>query len=564
MVKLCVVCDKNAELACPVCNQVWYCTSAHVKEHAPSHASQCQPFQVNVSLEYGRHLVATKSLKAGELILREGPLVYAPGSMAEKVCFSCHKIFAKEFVCGQCQSPLCNKTCQMSTEHQKECVLLRRISAEAFGSAAARNEGLPVKRALFLLPLRCLLLRREAPQKWKQLIAMEAHVQARRQTPAWSFVQRRLAPHLKTMLHDQWGPADLENGELDTELIQRVCGILDINSFEIRIQPDVAHQDGLMSNPLLSTGEVLRGAYHQAALMAHSCVANAQISIGADHQMSVRALVPIRHGDVIYVSYTDPFQTTLQRRSFLSRGKHFVCKCIRCQDPEELGTFSSVVRCTSCPSGMVLPDSSAELMRWMCSACAKEMNHVEVARMEEVVQNIVKNIQRLPIDHHLIERCEELFVTLPKKLHPNHVMLMQLRIQLIHLYGNVPGFQMNQLPARLLQRKAQLCFELLQVLRLLCPGHSRLRGIVLYEFHAPLVVMASKNFENGYISAEKLIKELKNAEALLKEAVEILIYEPVDSPESLIAKAAMADLKQLREYVREMDLFSQSNYSDVH
>ena len=112
--------------------------------------------------------------------------------------------------------------------------------------------------------------------------------------------------------------------ELDTELIQRVCGILDINSFEIRIQPDVAHQDGLMSNPLLSTGEVLRGAYHQAALMAHSCVANAQISIGADHQMSVRALVPIRHGDVIYVSYTDPFQTTLQRRSFLSRGKFAV------------------------------------------------------------------------------------------------------------------------------------------------------------------------------------------------------------------------------------------------
>ena len=178
-----------------------------------------------------------------------------------------------------------------------------------------------------------------------------------------------------------------------------------------------------------------------------------------------------------------------------------MCKCIRCQDPEELGTFSSVVRCTSCPSGMVLPDSSAELMRWMCSACAKEMNHVEVARMEEVVQNIVKNIQRLPIDHHLIERCEELFVTLPKKLHPNHVMLMQLRIQLIHLYGNVPGFQMNQLPARLLQRKAQLCFELLQVLRLLCPGHSRLRGIADWTADSSLAKSSRKIYQNALMAA---------------------------------------------------------------
>ena len=109
--------------------------------------------------------------------------------------------------------------------------------------------------------------------------------------------------------------------ELDSELIQRVCGILDVNSFEIRIQTIAPYQDGEMPNPLLSTVEVLRASYHQAALMAHSCVANAQISIGADHQMVVRAQVPIHRGDIIYINYADPFQTTLQRRNFLFRGK---------------------------------------------------------------------------------------------------------------------------------------------------------------------------------------------------------------------------------------------------
>lgn len=100
-------------------------------------------------------------------------------------------------------------------------------------------------------------------------------------------------------------------------------------------------------------------------------------------------------------------------------------------------------------------------------------------RTEEVIQNIIKNVQRLPVDRHLMDRCEELFLTLPKKLHTNHALLMQLRIYLIHLYGNVPGYLMTELPADLLQRKAQLCTEMLDVLLHICPGYSRLRGIII-------------------------------------------------------------------------------------
>lgn len=54
--------------------------------------------------------------------------------------------------------------------------------------------------------------------------------------------------------------------------------------------------------------------------------------------------------------------------------------------------------------------------------------------------------------------------------------MMQLRVSLIHLYGNVPGFFIPELPPHLLKRKAQLCQELLQCLDQLCPGYSRLRG----------------------------------------------------------------------------------------
>jgi hypothetical protein len=52
--------------------------------------------------------------------------------------------------------------------------------------------------------------------------------------------------------------------------------------------------------------------------------------------------------------------------------------------------------------------------------------------MEEVLQNIVKNIQNMPVDSSLIERCEDLLVTLSRKLHPTHALLMEVKI---HLYA---------------------------------------------------------------------------------------------------------------------------------
>lgn len=237
-------------------------------------------------------MVATKSLKAGDVILKEFPLTVAPGSLSQRVCFACHKHFSKGYMCRQCRSPICNNTCKMSLEHQKECGLLQRIaesiestkSAKSAKSVAASAE-VPVNVAVFAMPLRCLLMRLEQPDKWNNFIQMEAHMQVRRQMPTWSFVERRIAPHLLAVLKDLMP-------DVDTELIQRVCGILDVNSFEIRTETDALRQpESDIPTPLLTSQEVLRGSYYQAALMAHSCLANAQISIGVDHMMVIRAQV---------------------------------------------------------------------------------------------------------------------------------------------------------------------------------------------------------------------------------------------------------------------------------
>jgi len=42
-----------------------------------------------------------------------------------------------------------------------------------------------------------------------------------------------------------------------------------------------------------------------------------------------------------------------------------------------------------------------------------------------------------------------------------------------------------------------------------------------------------------------VVKDLRDAETVLKEAVDILVLEPFSSPEAIIWRVAMNDLKQL-------------------
>lgn len=105
------------------------------------------------------------------------------------------------------------------------------------------------------------------------------------------------------------------------------------------------------------------------------------------------------------------------------------------------------------------------------------MNQDEVNRIEQVADNIVvKSMQRVPVDSNTIDFCENILVTISKKLHPNHVLLIQLRLYLIRLYGFFPSHSITELASDILQRKKQLCIDLLNTLRHLCPGYSRLRG----------------------------------------------------------------------------------------
>lgn len=71
----CSVCDKDAKSRCAGCFQAFYCSREHQKEDWMAHRMICSPIKVCHNEKVGRYYTATRNIKAGEIILREAPLV---------------------------------------------------------------------------------------------------------------------------------------------------------------------------------------------------------------------------------------------------------------------------------------------------------------------------------------------------------------------------------------------------------------------------------------------------------------------------------------------------------
>lgn len=106
---------------------------------------------------------------------------------------------------------------------------------------------------------------------------------------------------------------------------------------------------------------------------------------------------------------------------------------------------------------------------------------------------------------------------------------------------------MEDLPDLLLERKVELCTEALQVLDVIEPGYSRIRGITLYELHAPLMILARHEYQNNFVDKEGFRKKLQKAVDMLGEAVTILRNEPESTPEGQLGLLAENAYKQLKE-----------------
>lgn len=197
--------------------------------------------------------------------------------------------------------------------------------------------GMNLSRTFFLdhldvlTPLRVLLLLLQQTRTDKtvvsdqtlqidldEILCMESHCTIRRDTMIWQLHAKNVVkPMLEAGILSAINARNQLSCVIDADFVQKICGILDVNTFEVRTPNfEVSFHSGfgeVGGGGAISTCVTLdisfqefpvRGLYCQAALLAHDCIGNTFITVDNDRQLKIFAAVDIACGEIIYNNYT--------------------------------------------------------------------------------------------------------------------------------------------------------------------------------------------------------------------------------------------------------------------
>ena len=388
------------------------------------------------------------------------------------VCLGCYGSLDDEepFACPECGLPLCSEACQASPAHQPECLAFRSL-----GHEAGRNltlcliNELPTLLDMILL-LRCLNLRTVDDDHWFRLNQLQASSET--EENLWDPDLEALAVYVIDKMLENFAHL-----ELDKDLLTRLYGILTINAFEIP-----------------NAGEAsLCSVYATGCLPEHNCVPTCHRSFGQDLSITLRSAVPLEATQRISITYTDSLWPTRDRRGHLAYSKNFQCDCNRCQDPTELGTYLSALKCMKCPVGHYLPTEPLDAnCQWQCEDCA---TRAPGSFANEISERIGQSIKAMEENGLEPEICEKFVMVHAKMLHPQHAHMLDIKHSLLHLLGHHEGYLMADLSDKQLQIKEDTARCILKVADKIIPG----KKIVCYiSYHQMMLLLVP--FEPKYVN----------------------------------------------------------------
>jgi hypothetical protein len=182
---------------------------------------------------------------------------------------------------------------------------------------------------------------------------------------------------------------------------------------------------------------------------------------------------------------------------------------------------------------------------WRCNKCSLEDKAENVKRLLKALQDEIESTNAVESMENLLEKYKSV-------LHSNHFIMISLKNALIDSYGHVKGYLLSELPDALLRRKIELCQEVLEILDIFEKGKSRARGLMIFELHAPVVLLAKSRFHSGDLSQPEYLRQLEKAREMLSESLEILSWEDESFCKALVmARKSMDVLEGLIREVRE-------------
>ncbi|XP_037067900.1 uncharacterized protein LOC119089333 [Pollicipes pollicipes] len=411
---------------------------------------------------------------------------------------------------------------EQSPQHQVECAVL------AVGGVRARPEvedwSRPAAYLEAITTVRLLKLQETQPMLWERVMQMDASPDHWPSSEVAAVFQHNVINFLRSVC----------KVEADEKLLHKLGGILVTNAFEARGRGPGSH---------------VRCLFPDAGLLPHSCRPNVHHTVDREYVIYLRAAQPIKKGDTIFTSYTHCLAGTLTRREHIKYSKFFDCTCERCADPTEFGTFFSALKCCSCGKGTILPKDSLDAKsEWSCGECSYEVHPDNVRKLNMMLLRELDSLDGHDfIDHEMFIRKYS------NLLHPNHFLIFDTKHRLSQMYGRTPDYYLQDLTEVHLKRKVELCRDVLALAVKNAPGIARLTGLTYYELHAPLMVLAQRQYGKGAISRTEMKGLLDEASESLQKAIGMLKYEPTDSLEGKIHAAALQNVTELEDLQRTVE-----------
>ncbi|KAH8384630.1 hypothetical protein KR093_003529, partial [Drosophila rubida] len=462
-----------------------------------------------------RHLVVSERIEPGETLLDEQPLLVAPHwECGQLKCAQCMQ--ESYIICRRCQVyPLCMDC----SEHDAfECDFF----ANGAGSRIAKD--LLVKNYGICALLKLLLLLEDPARRAHCQPLVDRPIELshyRDKHGMWQeheeqVVQPLLASGLIEALAEQ---------QLTSDILHAHCLRIDSHAFEVTARD----------------GDTLKGVYVCGASLPHHCVPNTVVALDEQFNMKLYAAVPLESGTIVHTSYTNPLMGTSQRQHQLRLTRHMDCACSRCADPSELGTHMSSMKCKDCADGYAVCELAAS-GDWRCTntSCGAVMPASDVHELlSEVGTALVDAKGELEAYEALLTQHKPLF-------HPNHFLLLDIKQNIASILRAATLMNsLNEPCKQLLQRRVELCADLLPVCRAVVPGISKLYAIALFEYLVAFVELSELQFAEADINKKEYAALLTRARAVAKEALDLLQFEPENSAEGFLGERIGMELERI-------------------
>ncbi|XP_055598472.1 SET domain-containing protein SmydA-8-like [Uranotaenia lowii] len=514
---ICPVCNQPAKKRCSGCSSAYYCSVDHQRQDWKHHKNVCHPFKICSDERYGRYLVATKDIKAGEVVLKESPLVQGPAQITGPVCVGCLEgLKENQFLeCERCGWPVCKRECQNNPSHLPEC----KFTIARGSKMSLQHFYVPHPGYQCVTALRCLLMAQYEPTKWQALSKLESHDEQRRGTEQWRNDRTFVASFIPRFFK-------CENKWTEDEIL-KVVGILQVNGHEI---------------PLTEPPSV--AVYNNASMIEHSCRPNLSKSFTSKKEIVFWAPSAIKKGERLSICYTDVLWGTPSRMEHLQQTKLFRCSCARCLDPTEFGTYFSALKCSgfkkdSDCNGLLLPENASNWFgSWICNKCRSLVDVKEISNIMDRARVDQKAMQKSNEEH-----CSKYIAHYSRWLAPNHHFIVDVKLSFSQIIGGGPPPEaIQKISDEKLMTKIKYCQDLIGLFEKICPAEARVIGATRFELHAALAEFGRRGVESKNPAVRSAMEDsLFNA----KECVRMLSHEPSELPESKICEQARINVDSI-------------------